>query len=87
MKAISIIRLFLLIGIFLVSLKAETCNNCTIIPDLQTGVNTKHLSCILPNMPTFPITAQDVLRSDGTLKEYWPLDSYATVCTVLEWFN
>ncbi len=41
--------------------------------------------CTLPAMPTFPITAPNVLNADGTLKKYFETDN--TVCDVLGWMN
>jgi len=42
-------------------------------------------NCHLPAMSTFPITAPDVLNSDGTPKKYF--ETKNTVCDVLGWFN
>jgi hypothetical protein len=42
------------------------------------------LTCRLPAMPTFEISAPNVLESDGRLKYYW---SGNTVCDVLGWLN
>jgi len=39
------------------------------------------LHCHLPAMPTFPITAPNVLNSDGTPKKYFQTNN--TVCDVL----
>ena len=43
------------------------------------------LTCTLPAMPTFTITAPDVIDSNGKLKRYW--NEGKTVCDVLGWMN
>jgi len=43
------------------------------------------LTCRLPAMPTFEISAPNVLESDGRLKRYFATNN--TVCDVLGWMN
>ncbi len=58
---------------------------CNIAYNCKKHIN-KHtlkpeLICTLPAMPTFTITAPDVIDSSGKLKRYWESN---TVCDVLE---
>jgi hypothetical protein len=68
-------------------LHASPCNqyNCKRTHDDKTGqLSTSLTSCRLPAMPTFEISAPNVLESDGRLKYYWMGE---TVCDVLVCFK
>jgi len=77
---IKYVFLFLLL---LFSLKASPCPSnyhCKAVPGKETP-ELINLTCHLPAMPTFPITAPNVLNSDGTAKKYF--ETKNTACDVL----
>jgi hypothetical protein len=82
MRALFIVLIF----VNLLSASSSYCENkCEVKTDPDTREKSTSLTCHLPAMLTFDITASDVLKSDGTLKRYW-LDR-STVCDVLGWMN
>ena len=70
---------------FLLNAQTPCSDTCKIIVDVVTGQPTGDLNCTLPKMDTFPITAPNVLNTDGTLKKFF--DTNNTVCDVLGWMN
>ncbi len=66
------IRIVLLLALFS-WLHASYCPSaykCKRVPGKE-GAELTNLSCTLPAMPTFTITAPDVLDGSGKLKRYW----------------
>ena len=61
--------------------KYECDKQCRIVTKGISEKPTGDLNCTLPNMSTFPITAPNVLNSDGTLKKYF--ETKNDVCDVL----
>jgi len=83
LNALKIILLFVVVANIA---KGEYCNqnyNCSKHIDTQTRKTI--LTCRLPAMPTFEISAPNVLESDGRLKRYFATNN--TVCDVLGWMN
>ena len=64
-------------------------NNCLAKYKCQLDINGTKIkgikNCTLPAMPTFTITAPDMLDSSGKLKRYFKTNN--TVCDVLGWMN
>lgn len=72
----------LLISIFINMAWSDDCSsnyNCT--KHINKKTRGYSLSCTLPNMNTFIITAPNVLNTDGTPKKYF--DTRSTVCDML----
>jgi hypothetical protein len=83
-------KIFIIIFIFFTYFthSAEYCTedyNCSVKKNRE-NPRQENLECTLPNMPTFPITAENVFNSNGSLHEYFGFGA-KNVCDVLGWMN